>query len=108
MIVFALVCVYVSIDVFLKKRVLRKKGNIYIAIQLVFDKGTSVEKNKICEIDLFELDREVSSIVNQSLTIKSTRSVILKSKLKIIHKYYLQALKENLFDEARKKQKAHN
>lgn len=100
--------IFVTIKNYLKKNSLRKKGNIYIAIQLVLDEGTDVEKNNICRLELFDLDEEVQQIINKSGLVYSVEDMILKSKISSIRKYYFRAIKENLFTKAKLRHQAKN
>jgi hypothetical protein len=100
---YIIISISIVIGNVIKKRILRHKGNIYIAIQLLLNSDDTFSKNKIADMDLEEIDAEVDLIINGDYISSSLSSKILKSKLNYINQYYIVALKNNLF-EKRKKQ----
>lgn len=104
--IYILVLISMLIANVVKKRILKHRGTIYIAIQMLLDSDDTINKNKITNMELEEMDSKVELIINENYITSNLSSRILKSELNYINKYYIIALKENLFEE-RKKQFNH-
>ncbi len=100
---YVIVLISMSIKSKIERRILKHKGTVYIAIQLLLDSDDTFSKNKITDMELEEMDAEVDLIINSDYISSNLSSKILKSKLNYINKYYIIALKDNLY-EKRKKQ----
>jgi len=86
-----------------QRSMLKRKGELYIAMRLFLEDESNSSREELISMEIEEMDREVESILNDDYVSKNLSENILKSNMPYIHKYYIIAVKNNLYKKERKK-----